>query len=147
MEETKSLITSVLTNGYLMSLATVDATGPWVSDVIYVFSHFDIYWISHEKTRHSQAIIDNPQVAATITLCNKRDEDGIGIQVEGRAEKLEGEQATMMTYYQKKRGKGVASNDATVLSAGKFWYCLKPAKIELIDEPKWGFTKKVLLLK
>jgi len=32
----RKLVKQILDKGYLMSLATVDGSGPWVSDVIYV---------------------------------------------------------------------------------------------------------------
>lgn len=40
----KNLIKEVLDQGYLMSLATVDDGGVWVSDVIYIYDdNFNIY--------------------------------------------------------------------------------------------------------
>jgi uncharacterized protein YhbP (UPF0306 family) len=61
----KEKILEVLGKGHLMSLATVDNGGVWVSDVIYVYDdNLNIYWMSDPDVRHSQAIVKNSQVAA-----------------------------------------------------------------------------------
>ena len=91
MEDIKQIIKEVLEKGYLMSLATQDSEGIWVADVIYVNDNFNIYWLSQENTRHSKAIKENPKIAASITLTEKPGQPDIGIQLEGYAEKLEGD--------------------------------------------------------
>src|SRR3989338_7181549 len=86
----KELIKEVLEKGYLMSLATKDEGGIWVSDVIYINDdEFNIYWISDPEVRHSEAILKNNKVAGTVTISGPR-EDNLGIQFEGEAEIMEG---------------------------------------------------------
>ncbi len=93
MSDIRTLIKEeVLEKARFMSLATHDDGGVWVADVIFIFDDdLNIYWLSETKTRHSQAIIKNPNVAATITLTSKAGEPNIGIQFAGTAEKLEGD--------------------------------------------------------
>lgn len=143
MDEVKKIIKQILKDGYLMSLGTNDESGTWVSDVVYVHDGFDIYWISDDETRHSQAILKNPKVAATITISNNRGEDNVGLQIEGVAERLEGENYKLAVAHLKKRGKGPIKEGKPFLDE-ESWYHLKPTKIELIYEPKWGFNKKSL---
>ena len=79
----KRLIHEVLAKGYLMSLATQDAGGVWVADVIYVFDDdLTLYWMSDPAVRHSQALLANPQMAGTITVSGPG-ENNLGIQFEG----------------------------------------------------------------
>lgn len=139
----KQLVKEVLDKGYLMSLATTDVGGVWVSDVIYI--HDDdrnIYWMSDPEVRHSQAVIKNHKVAGTITVSN-RGEDNFGIQFEGIAEKIEGARYNLALKHYTKRGKPTPKETDDVLQ-GDSWYILKPKKIELICEKLFGFDKKKL---
>lgn len=148
MKGIRQLIQSVLESGFLMSLATVDDGGVWVSDVIYVHDNdFIIYWISDVTTRHSKAILKNDRVAGTITVSNDPGEKIIGLQFEGMAEKIEGDIVEMAKKHRLKRGKPAPTREREVLEEDESWYRLKPKKIELIYEPLWGFDKKTLELK
>lgn len=130
-----------------MSLGTFDENGPWVADVIYVFDDdLNLYWLSDTSTRHSKALLKNPKVATTITLSNKQGEDNIGLQLEGIAQKVEGEIFELAVKHRLKRKKKPPTRGEKFLDEGESWYLLKPSKIELIYEPKWGFNKKILEL-
>jgi uncharacterized protein YhbP (UPF0306 family) len=141
----KKLASQILERGYLMSLATVDDSGPWVSDVIYVFDdELSIYWLSKTGTRHSKAIAANRTVAATVTLTAGKDEEEAGLQIEGTAVAVEGDILALATQHRLKRGKPAPKNEGEILDPGESWYCLKPSKIEVIYGPYWGFRKQVL---
>lgn len=69
-----------------MTLATVGPDGVWAAGIFYVNDGFTLYWLSDPKTRHSQNIAYNPQVAVTVHE-DYRDWRVIqGIQMEGQAE-------------------------------------------------------------
>lgn len=141
----KKLIQEVLEKGYLMSLATVDSGGVWVSDVIYIFDeNLNIYWMSDPEARHSQAIIKNPQVAGTITVSGQG-EDNLGIQFEGIAKKIEGSRYDLDVKHFAKRKKPQPAEMEDVLQGGS-WYMVKPQRIELICERLFGFEKQKLEL-
>src|SRR3989344_9137677 len=142
MEDLKKIVGEILDQGYLMSLGTLDESGPWVSDVIFVNDGLDIYWLSLENTRHSKAILKNPKVAATITISNNAGEKNIGLQIEGIAEKIEGDVFEIAKKHRLKRNKPVPEKEGEILDPGESWYKLSPTKIEIINEPLWGFEKK-----
>ncbi len=143
----KLRIKEVLEQGYLMSLGTIDDGGVWVSDVIYVSDEdFNIYWMSDPEVRHSKAIMHNEKVAGTITLSNKCKEDNLGVQIEGKALKIEGERFDLAKKHYFKRGKESPKEDQGVLD-GDSWYMLKPSMIELIDEKNFGFDKQKVISK
>jgi uncharacterized protein YhbP (UPF0306 family) len=145
MEDLKKLAQSILDQGHLMSLGTVDDGGVWVSDVIFVDDgKFNIYWISDPDVRHSQAILKNPKVGATITVSNPR-EPGVGLQIEGTAEKIEGGNLELEAKHLAKRGKPRPIEAGQILE-GDSWYRLIPTKIEIIYEPEFGYEKKKLEL-
>ncbi len=139
----EALIKEVLEKGYLLSLATLDEKGIWASEVVYTFDEkFNIYWISKITARHSQAIIQHPQIAGVITISNKPEEKDFGLQIAGTAEKLEGIPSVATAYWQKLGNPSRASK----LSEDSSWYCLKPKRIELTHQQLFGYTKKILEL-
>ncbi len=139
----KQLILEVLEKGYLMSLATVDSGGVWVSDVIYIFDEdLNIYWMSDPAARHSQSILQHKQVAGTITV-SSQGEDNLGVQFAGTAEKIEGDRYDLALKHYAKRKKPAPAETDDVLQ-GDSWYILKPEKIELICERLYGFEKQKL---
>src|SRR3989344_7518070 len=141
MEDLKELVKNILDKGYLMSLGALDEKGLWVSDVIYVHgNNFEIYWISDTRSRHSQALIRNPQVAATVTLSNNQGEENIGLQLEGKAEKIEGDILKIAIKHRLKRGKPAPKELGEILDKEESWYKFNPSNIDLIYEPKFGFN-------
>ncbi|PIT93056.1 MAG: hypothetical protein COU06_01985 [Candidatus Harrisonbacteria bacterium CG10_big_fil_rev_8_21_14_0_10_38_8] len=137
----KQLIKEVLDQGYLMSLATIDDSGVWVADVIYIHDDdLNIYWMSDPDVRHSQAITNDKRVAGTITVSGVGEND-LGIQFEGVAEKIEGSRYDLALKHYTKRKKATPKESEDVLK-GDSWYILKPKRIELINEKLYGFDKK-----
>ncbi len=147
MEQLKQLVNEVLEKSYLLSLATLDQNGIWVADVIYVFdSEFNLYWLSQPTTRHSQAILKNPNVAASITLTEKPGEPDIGIQLEGKAQKIEGDILPIAIKHATKRNKPLPRKEGEIFEIGQSWYKITPTRIELIYKPLFGRTRQTLTL-
>jgi uncharacterized protein YhbP (UPF0306 family) len=146
VHDLRELAKSILGQGYLMNLGTVDSGGVWVSDVIYIHDDaFNLFWLSDPEVRHSKAVQKNPKVAATITISNNAGEQNIGLQIEGVAEKLEGNNLELATQHRLKRKKAPPTRDGEV-EEGDSWYRLRPTKIEIIHEPHFGFEKQILEL-
>ncbi len=143
-KDVRELIKEVLDKGYLMSLATMDDGGVWVADVIYVHDDddFNIYWMSYPNVRHSQAILENPKVAGTITASEQSGEE-LGIQLEGIVEKIDGPRFDLALKFYSKRKKP-APKEADDILEGHSWYCLKPKRVELIHGKLFGFEKQKL---
>lgn len=142
-----NLIRSILEKGYLLSLGISDASGPWVSDVVYVHDNaFALYWLSDVSVRHSQAIEENPSVAASISLVSSPNDKEIGLQIMGKAEKITGDVLDLSTKLRKKQGKPAPKSEGEILGAGQSWYILRPLKIEVIHAPLFGWEKKELIL-
>lgn len=144
--EIKNKILETLERAHLMSLATTDAAGLWVADVIFVFDEdLNIYWMSDPEARHSKALMENSEVAGSITASVKSQEPNLGIQFSGKAEKVEGPRPDLARKHLKKRGKPEPKEDNDILQ-GDSWYILKPNKIDLIDEEHFGYKKNSLAL-
>ena len=146
MQDVRVLVKSILEQGYLMSLGTVDNVGVWVSDVIYLHdADFNIFWLSDPDARHSKAIRENPKVAATVTISNSAGEENVGLQIAGTVDELEGNNLALATQHRLKRKKEPPTRDGEV-EEGDRWYRLRPKRIEVIYEPAFGFEKKTLKL-
>jgi uncharacterized protein YhbP (UPF0306 family) len=67
-----------------MAVASVDEK-PWITNVFYgVDDNLMIYFISNEKTIHSQQILNNPHVAFSVVWFNpKNHKDRVGVQGQG----------------------------------------------------------------
>jgi uncharacterized protein YhbP (UPF0306 family) len=144
MEDLNKLAAEILKKGHLMSLGTTDEWGVWVSDVIYIFDEqMNVYWLSDPEVRHSQAVLKDPQVAATITISNNKGEDNVGLQISGRAEKLNGNDMELAKKHAAKRDKAAPTKEGE-LEHGDSWYKLTPERIDIIYEPLWGFEKKTI---
>lgn len=142
----RKLVEKVLKGGYLMTLATNDGVGIWASDVIYVYDDkLNIYWMSDPEARHSLAVGENPNVAATITVSGQG-QDNLGVQFSGVAQKITGKHYELIIKHFKKRRKIVPPKNIDVLR-GDYWYMLKPDYFDLIDEERFGFEKEKLNLK
>ncbi len=140
----KERILHILENTHLMSLATQDEGGLWVSDVIFIFDEdLNIYWMSKPEVRHSKAILAHAQVAGTITHTTKSKELNLGIQFAGTAQKIDGPRYDLALKHFKKRNKPEPKEEDDALG-GRSWYMIKPTHIELIDEENFGFEKQKL---
>ena len=142
----KARVREVLERGHLMSLGTTDAGGVWVADVIYIFDDdLNLYWVSDPEVRHSKALMADGRVAATITVTNEKGLSNLGIQLSGRAAKVDGERHDLVVKHFAKRGKP-APKEGEDAFEGESWYQLTPETIDLIDEEHLGFDKKTLKL-
>lgn len=130
-----------------MSLGTTDASGPWVADVLYVHDNgFQIYWMSDVSVRHSLALQANPSVAATISLPHSPEDKEIGLQIMGKAEKIQGDVLDLATKLRLKQSRPAPKSEGEVMRSGSAWYVLHPSKIEIIHVPLLGWEKKELVL-
>jgi uncharacterized protein YhbP (UPF0306 family) len=136
--QAEELIKQYVEQAKLMQLATSLNNQPWACTVHY-YSDKDLnfYWISTLEREHSQAIAQNPKVAAAILVHENTPEERyvIGISIEGEAE-LIGEQIAVEigNSYVEKIGRepSLLSDIALGKNPHKF-YRLKPTKIVLFD--------------
>ncbi len=80
-------------------------------------------------------------MAASVTLSNEVSQPNLGLQIEGLAVVVSGNVTDdLARKHLDKRGKTNARIDE-ILKDGHAWYKLQPTKIEIINEPLWGFEK------
>lgn len=86
----KEIIDKFLKNQNLMVLATSDSDGnPWVCNVYYAHSGYDLYFLSENDTLHSKHADNNSNIAVSIVWYNPNDlSDRKGIQAKGTIKTL-----------------------------------------------------------
>ncbi|MDA8108813.1 MAG: pyridoxamine 5'-phosphate oxidase family protein [Betaproteobacteria bacterium] len=77
---------------HVMTLATSGDEGPWAAAVFYVHEGNALYFLSAPTSRHCRNLAKNPRVSATIQEDTSDWKAIKGIQMEGIASRLSGDQ-------------------------------------------------------
>jgi uncharacterized protein len=122
----------------VMTLATIGAQGLWAAAVFYVNDGFTLYFLSSPASRHSLNIESQSTVAATIQEDYQDWREIKGIQLEGPARLIEGEeQAAAVVRYGAKFPivANLAQAHAEIIQAMTHiaWYRVTPTRLYFID--------------
>ena len=122
----------------VLNLATSGPEGIWSAAVFYANEGFALYFLSAATSRHSRNIAGNPDVAGTVHE-DYRDWPKIkGIQFEGAAAQLDGEEKEhAVRQYGKKfpdiSEPGTAPKEIAAALVHVAWYRVRPKRIYFID--------------
>ncbi len=123
---------------HVTTLATQGPAGPWAAAVFYASDGFTLYFLSVPATRHATELAAHARVAATIQdECS--DWAAIrGIQLEGEARELHGEQAerARAVYGAKFPVLGSADRAPAPIAAAFAkvrWYRIVPDRLYFVD--------------
>ncbi len=138
MVSVEQLVRQNLSEGIMLSLATVSGVQPWATTLYYATDEqLNIYWVSTPARRHSQELAANYNAAASIPLDADPSSPNIGLQVQGIAglvvDKLEVERAIKLYAEKFNSGEDYVAN----FLAGKDehrLYKLAPRLFVLFDE-------------
>lgn len=139
-----------LRSHHVVTLATAGKQGVWAAAVFYASEGFELVFLSGERTRHARNIGAAGVIAATVQE-DYRDWRGImGVQLEGRVVRLEGEQraAAIACYKRKFSFLRERVRTPTALSQAMklvSWYRVMPSKVYFIDNSRgFGHRDQVL---
>lgn len=124
----------------VMTLATYGPEGVWAAAVFYASEGFDLYFLSAGHTRHARNMAASPRVAATIQE-DYADWAAIkGIQLEGTARLLAGQEreAAIARYADKFQFLKQPVAVVEKALAGVNWYQLTLERLYFIDNSR-GF--------
>ena len=85
-------VQAYLREHHVMTLATSGDEGPWAAAVFYVHEGNALYFLSAPTSRHCRNLAKNPRVSATIQEDTSDWKAIKGIQMEGIASRLSGDQ-------------------------------------------------------
>lgn len=89
-EELRAEVMAYLAERHSLTLATSGPGGPWAAGLYFANEGLKLYFLSDPATRHCQDIAVNPRVAAAIHEDYRNWREIRGVQLEGRAEAVEG---------------------------------------------------------
>jgi uncharacterized protein len=136
---------------HVMTLATHGRDGPWAAAVFYVNDGFTFHFLSGPKSRHSVNLAANPRVAATIQEDYADWPEIRGVQLEGVASGISGdeEQRARALYGEKYPvvGKIAKAPAAIVAALAKVrWYRIVPERLHFVDNSRgFGHRDEVVL--
>lgn len=135
--DTKALIHSYLSECTLMQLATSRNDQPWICNVWFTADkQMQIYWFSADHRRHSQEILNNDKVAATIVRPYTTLEIPSGLQLQGKSTMVtDKREITKVFELFKKKQFSIQSVIDTMKESGKsfHFYKIKPTLFAVFD--------------
>lgn len=141
-QDLRSLVQEVLRDGFVANLGVSDASGPWVTPVVYVLDDaFDLYWISIKDCQHSRAIAGNPRIAAAVIATHDTDQER-ALQMSGTVVRIEGPMLELEQRLQAKRGLPAPKWRGEILSDGYEWYRFTPDRFELTYNAIFGYDRQ-----
>lgn len=134
----KELVRQYLSQVNIMQLATSVNDQPWVITVhFYADENFNLYWMSNKVREHSEHILQNDNVAATIMVHENTSEEKyvIGISIQGTAQMLEPpiDESVKQGYTNKHNANPGMLEEATKRDGTEAFYMIKPSRIVLFD--------------
>jgi uncharacterized protein YhbP (UPF0306 family) len=134
----------------VMTLATAGPRGAWAAAVFYASEGFELVFLSSPATRHGTDIGAEAQVSAAIHEDYRSWPEIKGVQLEGRAARLEGalRDAALECYAGKfpfVRGQPGTAPEILRALERVAWYRLVPSRLYLIDN-SLGFGRREEIL-
>ncbi len=132
-----SIIRDLLTTAQLMYLGTSHGGKPWVTPVYFAADvDMNIYWLSRKSRRHSIELSNNSHVAGSIVIPVNYGEKVRGLQFEGNARELSGQDADSGRNIYSSKFWIVEDRVASAVEGGdpQICYQLKPERYSLYDE-------------
>jgi len=130
---------------HVMTLATQDAQGPWAAALFYACDGEDLVFLSAPASRHGRALAQDPRCAATIQDQEQDWRSIRGIQLEGVAVPLAGEEGERARRLYAERFAFVRPEQApaAILEAlaRVQWYRLQVQRLFFIDNGR-GFGRR-----
>ncbi len=131
-------VQAYLGDHHVMTLATSGDEGPWAAAVFYVHEGRTVYFLSAPTSRHCRNIAISPRVSATIQEDYSDWKTIKGVQMEGVATRLSGDQEERIRglYGAKFPLIGALADapSAIVKAMAKVsWYAIAPERVYFID--------------
>jgi uncharacterized protein len=145
-------IASFLEAHHVMSLATLGPDGVHAANVFYARDHLALIWVSDPASRHSAHIAAAADVAATIAFDYRDFPEIQGLQIRGRARRINDEaerchaRERLEMRYPFLRGASTAPRQLQDAYDRAQFYRLEPAQIVLTDNTRGFGSKEVLEL-
>jgi uncharacterized protein len=135
---------------HVVTLATHGAGGAWAAAVFYANEGFTLYWLSAPASRHSVNLARTPRIAASIQEDYSDWPDIKGLQLEGDACEIGGDEAQRArelygARYAVVRNLARAPASIVAAMAKVRWYRFVPERVYFIDNSvAFGHREEIL---
>ena len=140
-EEVEESLREIISENKLLSMATVDGEEPHVNTAFYAFDQeLKLYILTPPETRHGENLENNSSVAVDIHDSHQNwTDDKQGLQIFGQAKKVENTSKALEIYKDRYPELGeFATNKEELKELDSELYVVKPSRIKLFDEPRFG---------
>jgi uncharacterized protein YhbP (UPF0306 family) len=127
-----------LSSHHVLNLATCGSAGTWCAAVFYASEDLSLYFLSSPNSRHAADLDSNPRVACTIQEDYSDWRKIRGIQLEGSATQIRGqEQARAIALYGAKfpviHAAALAPREIAAALLTVTWYRVLPSRVYFLD--------------
>jgi uncharacterized protein YhbP (UPF0306 family) len=138
-KKVRKSVEEILGQNKLLSMSTTSENQPHINTAFYAADELNLYIFTPPETTHSQNIAENPEVAVDIHDSHQNWADKKrGLQIFGEAEKAD-QQKALKTYKRRfPEMKELAEKKEELEQYDSEFYILKPEKIKIFDEPRFG---------
>jgi len=143
----RKLIEEYIEGSKMMQVATVSGDQPWCATVAYAYDDsWNLYWISLPETRHSQELEANEKVAGTIANVDFYADGPRGLQFQGTAHLLSGDEeaAAVEVYAKRMNREGLLKDIRSGKNPHKI-YKIKPQYFVLFDRINFPDNERQVL--
>lgn len=144
LEEARESIKKICEENELLALATVsEKSEAFNATAFYVFDqNFNFYILTEPDTDHGENLDKNPSISLSIYDSQQEwTDEKQGLQVFGEAEKLEGEKISEAFKLYAERFPGLEKfvfGPEEMERLDSEFYVIRPDRIKIFDEPKFG---------
>lgn len=145
-DDLATTVAQYLQRHHVMTLATCGAGGPWAAAVFYVSVGPVLYFLSSPTSRHCRDLAANPRCAATVQQDTGEWQRIQGVQLEGLAVELPGDEERLARLHYARKFPLVGQPEhapapiAAALAKVR-WYRLQPTQLHFIDNSR-GFGQR-----
>ena len=122
-------------------LSTCKDNAPWITPLLYAYdNHWNLYWISAIKSRHSEYLVENPRAVAIVYNQPDYGQKASALYIEGRVEVCETPEAVQaaLVSYQERTESGFSHKPDDYLQESPCrFYRLTPETAQTLGESQW----------
>jgi len=142
-------VLSYLAGHNVMTLATIGTGGPWAAAVFYANVDFRLIFLSSAKSRHVRNIASHSIVAATVQEDYSDWNEIQGVQLEGSARELRGDEREEGVRVYREKFPGVLDSEDVAIRnalARVSWFELTASRLFFVDNSRgFGHRDEILV--
>jgi uncharacterized protein YhbP (UPF0306 family) len=140
-KEVEESIREIVSENQLLSMATADGEEPHINTAFYAFDNrLNLYILTPPETKHGENLEENNSVAVDVHDSHQEwTDDKQGFQIFGKAKQVESPSKALELCKDRYSELGeFAANTEELKELDSEFYVVKPERIKVFDEPRFG---------